>query len=179
MPLLLRKIDKKTVWNREEKPSWLDNEQVPANTLCDLQTKENCLSVWVVEENLSNLEDIVTAISCTRDFLTKVDYALFDMKYCLSLGIDIEESEGNTPDMCSNKWHRNLIELSVSKIAELAKVMYRHAKIDRVKESRVRNLIKRALGTKGRIDSERLSKYMKNSLGSEELQKCSECGQVV
>jgi hypothetical protein len=178
VPLLLRKINKAR-WNHEEKPDWLPNGQIPAQTLCDLKAKENSLSVWFVEEDHSNLDDVIVALCSACDQPDKMDYALFDEKDCHALGICIDDKpEGNTPDNRSRKWHRNLIRLSVSKVSKLADMMYKKAIRDRVTEARVKKMI-RSAWSEGRIDEDRLRKKMKVFLGLEKVKKCPECGQEV
>jgi hypothetical protein len=151
-PLLLRKIEK----NRWMKMPYVPAGDVPADALRDLQTGSNNLSVWHVEEDSSNLERIVLAIAATRDAVTNLDYALFGYEVLAETNIKIKSSVGNSPDEIANAtWHRDLTELSVSQIANLAKAIDLKGERNRVSERKVLQGIKKALAG-GHIHPEKL-----------------------
>ena len=68
MPLFLR-IIRKAKWYKNEQVPWLPEGELQADTLTDLSTKSNELSVWHIEDDRSNLEQVVTALAAGRDHL--------------------------------------------------------------------------------------------------------------
>lgn len=148
---LLRKIEK----NRWIRPEYLPQDETRADTLLDLQTKGNRLSLWLVEEDRSNLERIVAALAAQRDHMSNLDYALIDCGVFEKLNIKVENSEGTSPDSEANKnWHRELVELSVSQVAKLAKIV-EDSERERVSESTVARWIGQRIDN-GHIERELL-----------------------
>jgi hypothetical protein len=98
-PFLLRRIDKRRWdWVGEEIP-WLPAGELPAAPLTDLQTSiDSVLSVWQIQEDMSNLEEVVAAIAATRDTSDKFDYALFEMEFLAAAGIRPESTRGKSAD---------------------------------------------------------------------------------
>lgn len=63
MPLILRKIEKGR-WNSDPQAvPWLPPGEVQAQALLDLAPKDNGLSVWLIEEDRSNLDRVVAALA--------------------------------------------------------------------------------------------------------------------
>jgi hypothetical protein len=79
MPFFLRTI-RKARWYNVEGVSWLEKGDIQADPLADLNTKGNELSVWLVENDRSNLEQVVTALAATRTDISNLDYALLDVR---------------------------------------------------------------------------------------------------
>jgi hypothetical protein len=173
MGYLFRTI-KKARWNRENKPAWLGINQVPADTFRDLQTREGQLSVWFIEDDLSNLNDVIVAVTSNKEHVEKCDYALFDEKECTNLGIQLEDCEGTTPLKSANSWHRLFTELTGAKLIELAKVIYYKGKRDRFAFPDVKGKIL-SVYSKGEIDESQLRTSMKASLGLIPEEICDSC----
>ena len=103
---LLRKIEK----NRWMPEAYVAQDDVPADALRDLQTGSNKLSVWLIEEDKSDLERIVVALAAMRNVLSNLDYALLDSGILDKINIKMSDSLGNSPDLTANsRWHRDLI----------------------------------------------------------------------
>ena len=120
MPLLLRTI-RKSKWYGHEGVPWLPDGELQADALDDLKTTNNILSVWVVDDDRENLEQVVIAQAACRDSFAHVDYALFDQQILSELGIKFEPSPGETPDEEANSnWHIDLTELTASQRFKLA-----------------------------------------------------------
>lgn len=125
MPFVLRKI-RQSRWFRHEEHTWLEEDEVQADTLLDLRTEDNALSVWLVEDDRSNLDRVVAALASACDKLQNLDYILFESTILPEIGINIEKSDGITPDEEANhSWHRNLIELSAQDLTTLASELVR------------------------------------------------------
>lgn len=161
MPLLLRKISKPR-WYKE---AWLEEGKAAADPLRDLETKENKLSVWHIEDDKSNLYQVVTAIATTLQYASNLDYALFNHTLLTKTGVRIEDTEGHTFHKEANaSWHRDIVELSAEKIAELANIIMEHGTKNRIGESEVIGLLKQAV-TSGVIDKNKLEDKLKRRIG--------------
>jgi len=154
VPLILRKI-RKAKWYRNDAVPWLAKEGLQADALVDLATKGNRLSVYVVEDDRSNLERIITAIAANCDFISDFDYALFAQETLDEIKINAEHTSGETPDTVVNSWHRDLVELSAANIFALANVIVTNAERKRVLSKRVLELVARAVAS-GQIEREKL-----------------------
>lgn len=159
MAFLLRKI-RKAKWYKHQGVPWLDENELQADALEDIATKGNELSVWYIEDDESNLEEVVTALAASGDVVANLDYALFDLELITMLNIKIHQSPGITPDDTVNAlWHRDLIELSASKIMGLADIILTQAQIRRVSKKKLLAMIVQAVST-GRIDRLKLRPRM-------------------
>jgi len=123
MPLLFRKI-KKNRWYREQKPTWLKQGDVPADSVTDLKTSDNKLSVFQCSDPDSEIDRIVAALAASGSQEDPVDYALIDRKQIDDAEILMQPSLGNTPDEKANGLHHDLVELSGEKLARLAKIIF-------------------------------------------------------
>jgi len=154
VPLILRKI-RKAKWYRSEAVPWLAKEDLQADALVDLATKGNRLSVFVVEDDQSNLERIIAGIAANCDFISDFDYALFAQEALDEVKINAEDTSGETPDRVVNSWHRDLVELSAANIFALAKVIATKAERKRVLSKRVLELVALAVAS-GQIERGKL-----------------------
>lgn len=110
MPLVLRTI-RQSRWLEDSFP-WLEEGDAPADPLGDLATQDNELSVWIIDDEKSNLNQVVAAMAATRGHLSNLDFALFDLRFLSELNIKIAITTGGTPDKEVNTWHRDLVKLS-------------------------------------------------------------------
>ena len=55
------------------RPDWLAGDEVQADALVDLSTKDNELSVWLIENDKSNLEHVVTALAANCNTISNLD----------------------------------------------------------------------------------------------------------
>lgn len=149
MPFILRTI-RKNRW-LQENLDWLKEGDVPADPLGDLATTNNELSVWFVEDDKSNLEQILAAFAATRETSAHVDYALFDPQILEELGILNKRTKGGTPDPQANTWHIDLYELSASKLVELTKALLLKSERTRISQKEICQLVVTAINL-GRID---------------------------
>ncbi len=160
MPLLLRTIRKP----RWYEVAWLEEGKAQADALRDLVTTENKLSVWHVEDDKSNLYQVVAAIAATRDHASNFDYALFDQTLLTRIRARIENTVGHTFHKEANAcWHRDIVELSAEKIAELANIIMERGTKDRISEIKVISLVKQAV-TSGIVDMHKLEDDLKRRI---------------
>jgi hypothetical protein len=163
VPLLLRAI-RKNRWYKSEAVAWLPEGEIQADPLGDLATSNNTLSVWQVEDDDSNLEKVITALASSRASISNLDYAVLNIDLLTETGIKIEINPGETPYELANVWHRDLIELTATKIVRLAETMMQNSHILRIPEKRVLDLIKDAVHN-GQIDKTKLHPGIANKLG--------------
>lgn len=124
MALLLRKV-KQHRWYKEAAASFLEADDVPADPFADLQTTENLLSVWEVQEDRSNLIRVVRAVAIGGHRIDHTGYILFDSVHLDAAGIGLQKNEGRSDDKAANGWHRDLV-LSGKKLLALAKLLLQH-----------------------------------------------------
>lgn len=153
MPLLLRKI-RKSRWLPV--PAWIPKGALHADPLADLVTHENELSVWRIEDDKSNLEQILVALAGNCDHASNLDYVLFDESLLEQIDVKIKLSKGNTilPE-ANSRWHHDLLELTAQKVVKLAELAMENGRKERVSEREVVGLVRNAVQT-GTIDPKRL-----------------------
>lgn len=155
MPFVLRQI-RKAKWYRHSNVLWLVEGELQADALADLKTSNNTLSVWLIHDDGSNLEQVVTALAATRQNTANLDYALLDLAWVSQLDIRSNPVAGDTPDPGVNGWHLDLVELSAKKLLRLAETILEQATIERISEKALVRLIREAVNS-GRIDPAKLS----------------------
>ena len=144
MPFMLRKI-RQARWYKVE-GAWLAADEIPADPLSDLTTKDNQLSVWYIEDDRLNLERVIAALAASGTDVANVDYALLDHRLLSDMHIKIDSTRGGTPDEEVNtSWHRDLVELSAGKLVTLAIAIFTHAEKQRMPKIRVHQLIAHAV----------------------------------
>lgn len=156
MPLLFRKLIKKRHWDLQ---AWLSSGDAPADALSDLQTTENKLSIFLVEETKASLDRVVAASALNRDYLDVLDLALVTKGVLSKLHIDVSRSSGRTPDAGVNGWHRDLVDLSASKLAKLAGAIRQDGEIKRYTLRDVRKAIEASFQA-GFVNSSKLNDKM-------------------
>jgi hypothetical protein len=91
---LLRKITK-AKWLD---PDWLPPGELPGDALVDLRTQNNELSVWRIEPDNRNLDDVIAALASNKTgHVDKFDYVLLDDAVVERLGIDCVKRDGDSP----------------------------------------------------------------------------------
>jgi hypothetical protein len=116
--------------------------EIQADAFGDLSTSNNTLSVWYVEDDKSNLDEVITALASNRDTISNLDYVLFNIDLVSSIGINIERNSGATPFETANHWHRDLTMLTASRLFKLVDIICnKNSSIERVQEKKIINLI--------------------------------------
>lgn len=77
---------------------------MPADPLGDLATAGNTLSFWLVEDDRSNLDQVVTALASNCDRVSNIDYGLVRPDDVRRIGIAIEKSLGASADRKANEF---------------------------------------------------------------------------
>jgi hypothetical protein len=163
VPLLLRGIRKRR-WSTDASISGLSGGEIQADAFGDLSTSQNTLSVWYVEDEQSNLEQVITALSSNRDTISNLDYVLFNIDLVSSIGIKIEENKGATPYEEANHWHRDLTMITALKLFKLVEIIYnQNSEKKRVQEKNILKLINQAVQN-NLIKREKLKEKIVNKL---------------
>lgn len=136
MPFVFRKI-RRARWVRSPDLDWLAEGELQADALLDVLTENNKLSVYLIEDDRSNFQQVVAALAANRDKPANMDYALIDMSELMALDIQFAETSGETVDTAVNAIHRDLIKLTAAKVAAMSNVMLTQGEIKRVKQNDV------------------------------------------
>ena len=101
---------------------WIAPGETQGDALLDLQTRDNRLSVFRVD-NDNDIQRVVIALAATRDHVANLDYAIFDDDELVAQGIDITQTVGETPDQTANILHHDIQNLTVLQIELLARTI--------------------------------------------------------
>jgi hypothetical protein len=155
---LFRKVANRRHWDDRQ---WLAPDDVQADALKDLETKENVLSIYIVED--SDVDRLIAALATTADYVSVFDYAVAPEDVVSELSAKSEPTVGNTPDGEVNQWHRDLEELGAAKLVRLVQLIKSHGQVKRCTEARVHAIIKVSVEA-GYIDKTRLNERIAASL---------------
>jgi len=165
MAKLLRRIQHKPNWDPQgEFSTYLPPGQAPADSLDDIATDANRLSIWQIDDEGTNLDRVLAAMASPRENLQKLDYLIFDIQDVQVLEIPVEASPGNTLDQEANKsWHFHLTHLSAAALASLANRMLARGPARRQNERQLIALLDKSVAN-GWIDQSRLSPSIRSKL---------------
>src|SRR5687768_8214903 len=106
------RVVRRNRWYPEGLQAWLRKGEPPADSLLDLQTEDNQLSVWLIDDGRSDVERIAVAIAATRQSLSPFDYRLVRLHAVTRLRLRLAQTPGNSADQEANHlWHRDLSRL--------------------------------------------------------------------
>ena len=160
MALLLRVINK-AKWDQQY--NWLASSDLPADIITDLRTNNNELSVWSVDFDRCNLDVVLAAAAAGREHLDKLDYTLLDEAIPTKISIKCRQSPANTPNQAANSLHRDLAELTVRKVVDLAHHMM-PLRRERITARQVKELLMDAL-QKETLDRAKMKPKLLEELG--------------
>jgi hypothetical protein len=164
VPFILRKV-RKARWHKHPTIEWLPKGELQGDALSDLGTLGGALSVWIVHDDNSNLEEVATAVASTGDSFSNFDYALLKIEDLELLGIKQADVKGETPYEAVNHWHRDLIQLTAGAVFRLATSISNAENFKRLPEKRVRQLLEEA-AKEGRINFNKLSPSLATKLAA-------------
>ena len=163
MPLALRTV-RGPRWDRQAvlRQQWLPHGEIGADLLGDLNTNDNAISIWHIEDDRSNLNRVLVALAATKEHLSNVDFLLFDQTILDRLNLCVEQSSGETADETVNgQWHQDVRQLSASRLVALAAQMLINGELHRVQKKRLTELLGDAIRA-GHIDKARLNDSMRH-----------------
>jgi hypothetical protein len=143
--VLLRKVDKRRWDGIAGDTGWVPSGDIPAAPVADFNTSvDSKISVWYVESDKSNLERIIAGIAAGRQTADKFDYVLFPENVLSQAGVKVEDVPGKSKDKDANaKWHRDLVEISATKLIKLVELVHREGNVVRSSERDVIALIRK------------------------------------
>jgi hypothetical protein len=148
MSKLLRKV-RQNRWYKDEAAPLLARGDVPADPLGDLNTSQNKLSVYQVDEDLANVERIARALALSCHHVDNVCYITFDSSLLTEASIEFDHTdEGGTYDHAVNKCHVDLINLSGNKLVKLARLILSEGESDTILKKRINELIEEGINSK-------------------------------
>lgn len=155
MSRILRKISK-SKWYDPSIYSWLEQGEFQADSLDDLRTHDNELSIWIIEDE-SALLRIITAMAANCDKVDKFDCAILEIEFLNKLNTKLVIHEGETPDKAANtSWHYNIVELSANKVLQIAELILKRAQKKRIQKKDVKRFIIDGV-SQGYLDRSKLS----------------------
>jgi hypothetical protein len=165
VPFVLRQI-RRSKWYKHPDVQWLEEGELQADALGDLETTHNELSVWHIQDDKSNLGRVVAALAIGNGSrnLANVDYALVDLQTVLDLDIQLVTTQGETLDAEVNSWHRDLVEMTASKLMGLASAIQTNGEKERLSPKKVASLVNSSV-EEGYIDRSKLSASVLKKLG--------------
>lgn len=165
--MIIRKIDAITKWNNPKTVNRPD-PTVPGDTLSELKTRENKLSVWLANTQ-EDIEDAVVALSLSRDDPGRLCFVMLDESTLSDMEIAVlDDEEGDVQGASEEilKKHRNLVELDHKRLGLLADYMIKQASnINNRKiftEPQVKIILNKNKGTK--IEPQKVKKNISNKL---------------
>jgi hypothetical protein len=117
-----------------------------------------------VDDDNSNLDELLGALAAKCDAVTNLDYALVDANVISSFDLTLIQTDGDTPHKEVNaRWHRELIKLSASNIMELANAIVSSGETKRALPNKTLELIANCVQG-GKIDKAVLSQSIRDRL---------------
>jgi hypothetical protein len=146
MPYLLRKI-RRVRWDPELKKEipGLVEDECPSDCLADLNTTGCSLSLWQINEDQSNFDDVLVALGTNCDRISNLDYALIEREHVETIA-KLKKTIGQSPHNFANEnWHWDVLGLSTRRLMQLAEVMYNQARRERITRKDLEKLVGKAL----------------------------------
>ena len=160
--LLIRKINKSKWFQIDIKND--DDVSADAITNC-LKTTKNTLSVWSIEIE-EDIETAILAIASNLDHIETIDVVILNDEKLQEYGIKIITSMGNTPIDSLKEIHRDLAELTFSKLGQIKDHIVERIRNDKIKRFTKRDLkkiLKNAI-EKGFLELDDLNDSVRNKI---------------
>jgi hypothetical protein len=163
VPLVLRGI-RFNRWykNPVQDFPWLPPGELPGDSLGDIAPQRCMLSVYLIENDHSNLWRVIAALAANQTSPSHFGFAVIDLQVLNDMGFKLSDQPGDTADDAVNSWHRDIVELSDTRLLALAQAIQTQGLTDQILEKEVHNWITRSLYSnyldpqKIKITSERL-----------------------
>ena len=156
MAILVRKIIRGK-WG-EDAPISSD---VPADAITNcLKTTDNTLSVWKIESEVE-LNDAILALATglSQTSFSKIDYVLIDDCKMRDNGLSVVEHDGDTAFEAFIKKHKNITDLTYSKLGIMKTIIIDCINCDKHKfitRSQIKQLVKSAIES-GKLQKDKLN----------------------
>lgn len=102
---------------------WFEQEKLNADSITELSTSDNELSVWYISD-LAQLDDIVLAMALSKDRIIEMFVVWVEkVKVVTCYKISVNEKEGNTKYSRMKDAHRNFCNMSFWEIGYTAEAI--------------------------------------------------------
>jgi len=159
---LIRKINK-AKWFQI---NIFDDDDVSADAITNcLKTTRNTLSVWNIESE-DDVDKAVLAIVSSQDHIETIDVVVLNAEKIEEYEINIIASSGNTPIEEYRNLHRDLAELTFSKLGKIKDHIVeriRNDKIKRYTKGKLKKMLLEAIKS-GKLKLDDLNDSIQNKL---------------
>lgn len=138
MPFLVRKINKAKWFQLDIHQS--NEVSADAITNC-LKTTKNTLSVWHIESE-DDLDNAVLAIVANQEHLDTIDIVILDESSLNDYNLNIVASPGETPVTSLINAHRDIAELTFTKLGQVKEHIVERIRNNKLKRYTVASLKK-------------------------------------
>ncbi len=149
MSLVLRFIGTYMSWEKSpEDKLWLQVDEIPADPLSDLNTKNNELSIYILKNGKSDLDRFIAAFatSKSRGYVREIDYLVFEEELIDEAGLKYrQEDSKDLIDEKIKKLHWNLYQISSQKLLELAQKIFNYHEVNTLSIDQVCQIINNSI----------------------------------
>jgi len=134
MSYFLREVYSNIKWDKTQFPSWLKEGELPSCIIRDLRADDNAISLWEINDDKSNLPDVIAAlvVAKRKKFKNDFDYALLDENLLNQPSFKPRKITGKTPYHVANSYHCDVPKLPISSVVYFAHLLRRYGKFDRM-----------------------------------------------
>ena len=162
MPFLVRKINKAKWYQIDIQTE--NDVKADAITNC-LKTTKNNLSVWRIESE-DNLHEAILALVANQDHLDTIDVVILEESTLLDYKLNIVASPGDTPVESLIGAHRDISDLTYTKLGIVKDHIVERIRNDKIKRYTVgalKKILKEAI-KKGILKKNDLKESIKNKI---------------
>lgn len=165
MPYFLRAIHNNINWDTTQFSSWLKEGELPSCIVMDLRADDNALSLWEIQDDKSNLPNVIAAIASNRKLVKDdFDYALLDKNHLDELSFTPLKKVAKTAYLDVNRFHRDVPNLSINKVVYFAYLLSKYGNFNRMGWKDIEAQLKVA-HKKGNLDLTKIKPNLKKQLG--------------
>lgn len=153
-------------WDRwAEEKDWVPEGVVPSAPLGDLKTSKNdVLSLWQIDEDLSNLDRVLAAFATKRTAIQELGYILISRENLQIYEDRMENNPSDTPDAEANRqWHVDLTRLTADDIHRIVYELYQNFEPELRLNDEVKDIIEESLEN-GYIELRRINSRLQDDL---------------
>lgn len=162
MSYLVRKINKAKWYQIDIEND--NNVSGDAITNC-LKTNKNTLSVWKIETE-DDLDQAILALVANQDHLDTIDIVILEESSLLEYNLNIVASPGDTPVESLKDAHRDISELTFTKLGEVKDHIVeriRNQKLKRYTVGSLKKLLKKSI-EQGLLKKEDLKEFVQQKI---------------
>lgn len=120
-----------------------DIDLLPADPLADFNTKQNSLSLWLIEDGGATIEEVAVGYSLRRQGIKDVDVFLFSDAIMQDLGLTAVSATEELPVRGIGSQHRNVRDLKAGELLKLVGALWpRKNDIHQFQKNRLKELAK-------------------------------------